>query len=411
MAPVRNAPSPLNGDIFSGDKSKVSQRPNFALLHRRPLPLETFPVPLFIPHNPLSYLQIAWSVLRGYILSPTSHPVIYSGYWSSSTGSVHVTDSKHVRALWEMGFFGKGSLSRSESTWLDQERKRLGLVEQGTSENWTKQRREERERLKRERAKAETAIIEQRIRMEADPTRSAQEQELQPFSVRAATIQALEEKKNANGATSATLIPFQQNLVDNVELVNQEHYQLSPEEALFLTYGLGVLQVTGEDGKVIDSTSLLSLCRQNSYFPSVSLDQLSPDDPFLLNYVVYHHFRSLGWVVRSGIKFSVDWLLYDRGPVFKHAAFAIMIIPSYTDSYWKKQESKTRTQRKRGNHDWSWLHCVNRVQTTVFKTLILVYLDIPCPSMIRGKDIGTLLQSYRVREFTISRWSANRNRG
>lgn len=43
------------------------------------------------------------------------------------------------------------------------------------------------------------------------------------------------------------------------------------------------------------------------------------DNPFLVNYVVYHHYRSLGWVVKGGLKFCVDYLLYKRGPVFHHA--------------------------------------------------------------------------------------------
>jgi tRNA-splicing endonuclease subunit Sen2 len=47
---------------------------------------------------------------------------------------------------------------------------------------------------------------------------------------------------------------------------------------------------------------------------------LRPDDPFLVSYVTYHHFRSLGWVVKPGIKFAADWLLYRRGPVFSHSA-------------------------------------------------------------------------------------------
>ena len=43
------------------------------------------------------------------------------------------------------------------------------------------------------------------------------------------------------------------------------------------------------------------------------------DNPFLISYVAYHHYRSLGWVVKTGIKFCVDWLLYKRGLVFSHA--------------------------------------------------------------------------------------------
>jgi tRNA-splicing endonuclease subunit Sen2 len=51
--------------------------------------------------------------------------------------------------------------------------------------------------------------------------------------------------------------------------------------------------------------------------PAVAIDRF--DNPFLVNYVAYHHYRSLGWVVKSGIKFCVDLLLYKRGPVFSHA--------------------------------------------------------------------------------------------
>lgn len=45
------------------------------------------------------------------------------------------------------------------------------------------------------------------------------------------------------------------------------------------------------------------------------------DNPFLINYVVYHYYRSLGWVVKGGIKFCVDYMLYKRGPVFAHAEY------------------------------------------------------------------------------------------
>jgi tRNA-splicing endonuclease subunit Sen2 len=55
----------------------------------------------------------------------------------------------------------------------------------------------------------------------------------------------------------------------------------------------------------------------------LSADSLEPvlrfDNPFLLHYVLFHHYRSLGWVVKGGIKFCVDYLLYKRGPVFSHA--------------------------------------------------------------------------------------------
>ncbi|KAG1719296.1 hypothetical protein EDB19DRAFT_1585255, partial [Suillus lakei] len=62
---------------------------------------------------------------------------------------------------------------------------------------------------------------------------------------------------------------------------------------------------------------------QNAHIPSLipQLDAPSlpcPDNPFLVPYITYHHHRSLGWVIKSGITFCVDYLLYKCGPVFQH---------------------------------------------------------------------------------------------
>jgi tRNA-splicing endonuclease subunit Sen2 len=53
--------------------------------------------------------------------------------------------------------------------------------------------------------------------------------------------------------------------------------------------------------------------------PPNPVHALRPDNPFLVNYVFFHHYRCLGWVVKNGLKFCVDYLLYKRGPVFHHA--------------------------------------------------------------------------------------------
>jgi tRNA-splicing endonuclease subunit Sen2 len=53
--------------------------------------------------------------------------------------------------------------------------------------------------------------------------------------------------------------------------------------------------------------------------PPCQVHALRPDNPFLINYVFLHHYRSLGWVVKNGVKFCADYLLYKRGPVFHHA--------------------------------------------------------------------------------------------
>jgi tRNA-splicing endonuclease subunit Sen2 len=196
---------------------------------------------------------------------------------------------------------------------------------------------------------------------------------------------------------------------------NQEHLQLSLEEAFFLSYGLGVLKIHCDDGDAVPPpSSLLSLFRRHSYYPPRSPSEpLDPDDPFMTSYVAYHHYRSLGWVVRSGVKFSTDYLLYNRGPAFSHAEFAVILIPSYTHAYWTEGPGKTQSTTNKSK-SWWWLHGINRVQAQVQKQLVLCYVDIPPPLTEEEKrqdlDIAKLLSRYKVRDVSVRRWTPNRSR-
>lgn len=123
---------------------------------------------------------------------------------------------------------------------------------------------------------------------------------------------------------------------------DMEHLQLTLQEAYFLCWGLGCLRIldpssvsvtathyihktyihsSTQQGQYIPPQSLLSIClpAYSTPLPDLPHEPARTDNPFLINYVVYHHYRSLGWVVRGGIKFCVDYMLYKRGPVFSHA--------------------------------------------------------------------------------------------
>ncbi|KAL7625919.1 tRNA splicing endonuclease subunit sen2 [Parahypoxylon ruwenzoriense] len=189
----------------------------------------------------------------------------------------------------------------------------------------------------------------------------------------------------------------------DIEVVDREHLQLTLEEAFYLVFALGVLTVVDpKTGTPFTASHLFTLFRQSSYLPPGVTD-LQPDDPFLVHYTVYHHFRSLGWVTRPGIKFGADWMLYNRGPVFSHAEFAVIVLPSYSDPWWKT--AGRRPRRK----SWHWLHTVNRVQSTALKTVVLAYVDIP-PPCDESLDVPAILGRYKVREFIVKRWLHNRNR-
>ncbi|KAF2096077.1 hypothetical protein NA57DRAFT_43935 [Rhizodiscina lignyota] len=398
------------------------RRPNYGKIHAKPLPLDIYPLPIFLPHNPLSLLWIGYTLLSHFWSRPSSHvPAPYKGCFSPETRSIHVTDEAAIRALWEHGFFGKGTLSRSEPTWLDQERKRRGLVEGLTSEEHTEQRRRERIEMKRERARKQREILESQLTEEVkdgdavlQSTEPNSTESQQPVTEEPASENAADEIDEMLPNYSLSGTNVKQYVAAQTDVTNEEHLQLSFEEAFFLTYGLGVLAIEVPDRPAGTMSQLLTLFRRYSYFPPATPDALRTDDAFLVNYVVYHHFRSLGWVVRPGNKFAVDFLLYKGGPVFAHAEFALIIVPSYVHSYWfQTEERKEGVKLMRRRLDWWWLHSVHRIQNQVFKTLVLVYVEIPPPTGDQDTAIvgvGELLSGYRVREIVLKRWTPNRSR-
>ncbi|EFQ34241.1 tRNA intron endonuclease [Colletotrichum graminicola] len=215
-------------------------------------------------------------------------------------------------------------------------------------------------------------------------------------------------KDIAKSDNSNRLEPMTEIKAETTEIANREHLQLTSEEAFFLSFGMGALRVVDPATKApIPTPELFNLFRSYSYFPSQAAGELQPDDGFLVNYAVYHHFRSLGWVPRAGIKFGVDWMLYARGPVFDHAEFGAIILPSYSDQWWK--ESDRRLPRK----TWHWLHGIVRVLSHVQKSLVLVYVDVPPPPQFdeaMKKGPAEVFKLYKIREVMVKRWSSNRNR-
>lgn len=560
-------------------------------LYAQPAPIRTFPLPSFYPNNPISLFHVVVAWVGQALFPPPAEPsVVHIGIWSPETRSIHITDPKSIRALWEQGFYGKGNYSRSEPNWLKREQIRQGLVEGNVSEQLTNKRRTERIQAKWERAREEQEAIERTRQEEAQlantiingladvqnfPNTSIVVPSLPPVgplellalpnsaadletSQRAKPVRDgfhEEQKVEINGMrttalshsvhqsdaiadgvvpTGAPLIPSSaaheaylngtgklvngtkpeagetQDVLPNLNgnkpasieipttngssnsssttlggqtsplkrrksvrfspkvesttfqlsdppspyhspanslktnngdlvngarpvptskdqeaptatietpkssppaIVDKEHLQLAPEEAFFLVFALGALRVVDADSQKPFSTSdIFTLLRQYSYFPPrISLANLLPDDPFLMHYVVYHHFRSLGWVPRPGVKFGVDWLLYQRGPVFDHAEFGLIVLPAYSDQRWKEHGHAAPRR------SWHWLHGINRVLSHVLKSLVLVYVDIPAPAALEadeldGSNITNLLKKYKVREIMVRRWSSNRNR-
>lgn len=74
----------------------------------------------------------------------------------------------------------------------------------------------------------------------------------------------------------------------------RETLHLTFEETFFLMFGLGCLQVIDYDGNI------LNILEAWNHFCGVQKD-------FVQRYVVYHYFRSHGWVVKPGLKYGGDY--------------------------------------------------------------------------------------------------------
>jgi len=82
-----------------------------------------------------------------------------------------------------------------------------------------------------------------------------------------------------------------------VETLNQEKLLLMPEEAIFLSFGVGCLIITSIGGETLSYRAVWKI-----------LVELDPEFPIL--YAVYHYFRSKNWVPKLGDSYGASYGLY-----------------------------------------------------------------------------------------------------
>lgn len=167
----------------------------------------------------------------------------------------------------------------------------------------------------------------------------------------------------------------------------KESLQLTFQEAYFLSYGLGCLIVKDQD-KFLNLGALW--CR---------LCELSPDFPIM--YTAYHHFRSKGWVVKSGLKFGADYVLYKDGPPFYHATYTVLV-----------RTVKENLRDVRGHKDLTWfsLAALNRINCTAGKGLLILYVIKPSMMMDGKFSTPLCVSQFKLEEVLYKRWVASENR-
>ena len=131
--------------------------------------------------------------------------------------------------------------------------------------------------------------------------------------------------------------------------------QLSAEEALYLAAATASARLTivqtsspGIDDiafpippdAILSAERVYSLATQN-------------DAAFSQRLSVYCYLRRRGWVVRSGLKYGVDFVVYPNSPAHEHAAFGVVI------------------RDRKSDMGWRLIHTLTRLSTLVAKGLVL----------------------------------------
>nr|XP_017088925.2 tRNA-splicing endonuclease subunit Sen2 [Drosophila bipectinata] len=87
---------------------------------------------------------------------------------------------------------------------------------------------------------------------------------------------------------------------------------LGLEESCFLAYYLGKLDIKSPTGESMDWRAFLDAA-------------MELNERFLENLACYLYLKSKNWVIKSGIKFGGDFLIYKESPRWYHASFMVIV--------------------------------------------------------------------------------------
>lgn len=338
------------------------------------LPIEPITLPILNSHNPISW--ISW--LYAYIIQTNylSKKILVE---INESKQILICDDTSMKYLWTHGFFGTGQLSRSEPTWYERTLNRLNLQTEDSKklEILTSSRRKQRLEFKKKRAEFEQRKLQLRHQGITDSKLLDREKKL----LRSLRDKELKIESNINDFKYSN---YDKLLITNNggDILRLEKMELMPVEAIFLTFALPVLD--------IKISQLMNILVGDS-------PEYQDIDSLIKKYVVYHHYRSRGWCVKSGIKFGCDYLLYKKGPPFHHAEFSIMVLDSDVQQ------------------DYTWYSNVSRVVGSARKQLVLSYVirltsTHHIMNLWKKQKFEQVFSQYKIGEITYRRWVPGKHR-
>uniref|UniRef100_A0A182MSK9 tRNA-intron lyase n=1 Tax=Anopheles culicifacies TaxID=139723 RepID=A0A182MSK9_9DIPT len=173
-------------------------------------------------------------------------------------------------------------------------------------------------------------------------------------------------KRKQKTATTAPIAPS-----TSQEDVN-EPLCLFLEEAFFLMHTLGILHVKDLYDKQIDIREAFERFRKIK-------------KNFVACYCAYLYLKSKNWIIKSGIKFGGDFVIYVRGPQFYHASYIVLV-----------QEMLAEKQIDLHTVDGLDFQGFNRIAETTAKDVL--FLEVHYPSTLDLSDSAACLE--RLKEFS-----------
>lgn len=164
--------------------------------------------------------------------------------------------------------------------------------------------------------------------------------------------------------------------------------RLSLDEAFFMHYALGALSLFDhkENQTPLNTSEVWQrMCSARADFP--------------LLYICYHHFRSKGWIPRTGLQYGVDFVLYQKHPALAHSDYSVTI--QTTQAGQSVPNGSTRPPLS-----WHDVQVTNRMTGQVGKRLLIVNIHDPAPHM--GYTSHRCIDRLAISEYVVRRWVPER---
>lgn len=238
--------------------------------------------------------------------------IVFTGYYNGF--NVEIRSVAEMTIIYRMGCFGKGSASRSEPKSAMNENPRIMRKRQYLKRKYWFEKfgssasTVDADNFMKEVSELTAKIIgdcRNKSNIDVIDLVSSDEDNDEQADFNDEVMESTEQVQSPNIEDIVVVVPNSdsegENYFENLNpkcCVNkikiQEKLILSTQEAFFLVYGLGCLQIVNLDNTLLNIESCWNLFR-------------TLDKDFIAKYVVYHYYRSKGYVVKSAIKFGGDY--------------------------------------------------------------------------------------------------------